>query len=258
MKAFLALRSGVHYRREAFANGLERLGYSVVHGLPLKPGKDDVLVIWNRYGDSARAAERFESAGRPVFVAENGYLGNDFAGGRWYALSLNQHNGAGFWKVGGPERWDSLGKTLPPWRCTGSEVVILPQRGIGPRGVAMPLEWPQRTLERLRKYGFPVRIRPHPGIGPCVPLLEDLADAKAVVTWGSGAALKALMAGVPTFADMPGWIGSGASLPVLDLINARYQRHGRTAMFRRLAWAMWRLDEIANGAAFAWLLNRNR
>ncbi len=243
MKAYLALRPGVHYRRDAFVEGLDRAGYSVVLDLPSKPRTGDVLVIWNRYMQNATAAARFEEAGLPVLVAENGYLGNEFAGSRWYAISRSQHNGAGAWRVGGPERWDSLGVTLAPFRPTGTEAVILPQRGIGPPGVAMPQDWPGKTKARLRALGYPVRIRPHPGTGAAVPLEEDLANAAAVFTWGSGAALKALLWGIPTHADMPGWIGKQ------DNTDA-----GRLAMFRRLAWAMWRLEEIASGAAFRHLL----
>lgn len=243
MRAFLALRSGVHYRRDAFAEGLERAGYSVIEELPTKARAGDVLVIWNRYMQNAQAAARFEDAGLPVLVAENGYLGNDFNGGHWYALSRSQHNGAGSWRVGGPERWDSLGVPLAPFREDGSEVVILPQRGIGPPGVAMPQDWTGRTKERLRALGLPVRVRPHPGTAAAVPLEQDLARASCVATWGSGAALKALLWGIPVHADMPGWIGQQ------DNTDA-----GRLAMFRRLAWAMWRLEEIASGAAFRHLL----
>lgn len=255
MKAWLALRPGVHYRREAFANGLEACGLTVLNALPLRP--EGVLVIWNRYGANAATADRFEAAGLPVLVAENGYLGNDFAGSRWYALAESQHNGAGTWPEGDPARWDSLGVTLAPWREGGSEVVLLPQRGIGPPGVRMPADWTERTLVKLRAHGIKARVRPHPGQGPCVELREDLQNARAVVTWGSGAALKAMAWGIPCYADMPGWIGSPGSLRTSALIAGEVLRDDerRTATFRRLAWAMWRLEEIATGRAFQWLLN---
>jgi hypothetical protein len=259
VRAYLCLRPGVHYRREAFAAGLEACGYTVVQAVPLRPRLGDVLVIWNRYRDNARAADRFEAAGLPVLVAENGYLGNDFAGSRWYAIARNQHNGAGTWEVGGPERWDSLGVPLQPWRPPDGETIILPQRGIGPPGVAMPADWPSRTLDKLKAHGIRARIRPHPGQGPALPLEVDLSNASRVVTWGSGAAIKALAWGCETFADFSEWIARPAALPVSALIEGHSKRDdaARLAVFRRLAWAQWRLDEIASGAAFEWLLNRN-
>jgi hypothetical protein len=71
----------------------------------------------------------------------------------------------------------------------------------------------------------------------------DLANAAKVVTWGSGAAIQALLMGIPVISEMPGWIGEQ------DNTDA-----GRLAMFRRLAWAQWRHEEIGSGEAFHWLL----
>lgn len=243
-RAFLSLRPGVHYRREAFATGLARVGFEVHHGMTDRPKVGDILVIWNRYAQYDAAAKIFERHGLPVLVAENGYLGNELAGERWYALALSHHNGAGAWPKGGPERWDSLGIELEPFRpVAGGECILLPQRGIGPAGVAMPRNWQRDTERQLRDVGMPYRVRPHPGTGACVPLEVDLARAGAVLTWGSGAALKALQMGVSVFSDFPKWVGRQ------DNTDA-----GRIAMFRRLAWAQWRLSEISNGEAFKWLL----
>jgi hypothetical protein len=187
-------------------------------------------------------------------VAENGYLGNEWCGDQWYAISRSQHNGAGVWPAGGPERWDALGVTLAPWRTEGRELVILPQRGIGPAGVAMPAQWAGEAARRLARH-MPVRVRPHPGTKPCKPLEFDLRKAAAVATWGSGAALKALLLGVPVFYDMPKWIGAqaGASLACPVFAPVRDDA-ARLAMFRRLAWAQWRLSEIDSGEAYRQLL----
>lgn len=238
MRAWLNLRHAVPERRAAFVRGLERLGYGVVDGCTTRPGDRDVLVTWNRIREGHQAACAFESRGRPVLVAENAAWGNDFAGGHWYSLARCFHNTAGFFPVGGKERWDGLGVELAPWRDFGDEVVILPQRGIGPPGVAMPFEWDRRAQKRHRG-----RIRPHPGQRACVPLQDDLAGARCVVTWGSGAAIKALLWGIPVLSDMPKWIGQQ------DNTDA-----GRLAMFQRLAWAQWGLSEIATGEPFARLI----
>lgn len=235
--AWLNLRYAVPERRAAFVQGLQRLGYRVEESLTTNPREGDILVTWNRIGAGDQAAQVFESRGLPVLVTENAAWGNDFAGQRWYSLARGLHNTAGKFPVGGPERWDALGVELAPWR-TGSEVVILPQRGIGPPGVAMPRGWAEKAQQRTGG-----RIRPHPGTKPCVPLQDDLSDARCVWTWGSGAAIKALLWGVPVHAEMPHWIGEQ------DNTDA-----GRLAMFRRLAWAQWRLSEIASGEAFSALL----
>ena len=225
-------------RVEAFARGLRLNGYKVIAGITTTPGPQDILVTWNRIGIGAGAARAFEAAGRPVLVAENASWGNEFSGQRWYHLARSRHNTAGMFPVGGPERWDALGMDLAPWRTEG-ETVILAQRGIGSPPTRMPQGWPQQAQAR---HGG--RIRLHPGTRTAKALQDDLATAGRVVTWGSGAALQALRMGIPVMSEMPDWIGEQ------DNTDA-----GRLAMFRRLAWAQWRLDDIASGEAFEWLLS---
>lgn len=231
MRAWLNLRHQQSERGAAFRKGLERLGYEVELGIPSSP--DDLFVTWNRIGQADRAANIFESAGRPVLVCENATWGNDFAGGQWLTMARNRHNTAGMFPVGGHDRWDSLRVDLQPWRTSG-ETVILAQRGIGSPPTVMPHGW---------AYHQKGRLRPHPGRGLSKPLADDLAKAGKVVTWGSGAAVLALMWGIPIESHMPNWIAEQ------DNTDA-----GRLAMFRRLAWAQWRLEEVSSGKAFEWLL----
>lgn len=242
MIAWIAIKDQLVYRREIFAAGLRTLGYRIEFGLPQAGRPDDVLVIWNRQNASHEAAKRVESAGGKVLVAENGYLGKQWLDDTWFAISRNHHNGAGTWPIGGPERWDDLGVELAPWREGGREVVVLRQHGIGEPGVAMPRNWIA-----------PGRVREHPGRKSVKPLELDLAEARAVITWGSGAALKALAMGIPVYHACPTWIGALAArrfewpLPKPFLGD-------RLPMFRRLVWAMWRDGEVESGEAFRRLL----
>ncbi len=250
MKVCCEIRREPHYRSDAFRRGLKRIGGKFVDERDC-----DVLVIWNRYGGFRHTADNCERRGGTVLVAENGYLGVEWLGDRWYAISRGQHNGAGQWPAGGPERWDALGVELAPWRLWGREVVLLPQRGIGPPGVAMPGNWSREAAHKIGNR-WPVRIRPHPGTKPAKPLDQDLHGAAAVATWGSGAALKSLMLGVPVFYDFPQWIGAPAGVSLDCAIKAPLRCDAsRLAMFRRLAWAQWRLSEIESGEAFDRLLN---
>lgn len=247
MRYCCLIRDQPHYRRDAFEAGLRAIG-----GQPASHEQCDVLAIWNRYGGWDSDATRCEKRGGTVLVAENGYLGNDFAGSRWYAISKGHHNGAGEWPQGGPERWDGLNIPLAAWR-DGGETVILPQRGIGPPGVAMPSDWLARTENELQKRRIRYRVRAHPGVNDALPLEQDLAGAGVVITWGSGAALKALTLGIPVVYDFPRWIGEGAGVPLCDwLAGASLNRDhdARLSMFRGLAWAMWTLEEIRSGEAF--------
>lgn len=235
MRAWLNLRHTDGARADAFRHGLRRLGYQVVHGVTRSPADDDLLVTWNRIGDADAAARAFKAAGRPVLVAENATWGNEFAGDRWLTIARDFHNTSGMFPVGGSDRWDRLGVELLPWRPAGGETVILAQRGIGCPETAMPRGW---------QHSQSGRIRPHPGRNTSPrPIDEDLARASKVVTWGSGAAVRALILGIPVESHMPNWIGQQ------DNTNA-----GRLAMFRRLSHAQHRLSEIDSGVAFMKLL----
>lgn len=238
MRAWLNLRY-LTKRRAAFAAGLARLGYRVADGLPSEFGDRDILVTWNRIGAGELAARRFEARGQPVLVAENASWGNDWIGRRWYHIAQRRHNTAGCFPVFGPERWDALGAPLSPFRAEG-ETVLLPQRGFGSAPTRMPGAWSRRALKR---YGG--RLRPHPGRHrAAVSLFDDLRRCGRVVTWGSGAAIKALMWGVPVISEMPHWIGAQSNT-----------EEDRLRLFRELAWSQWTLEEIASGEPFARLLS---
>lgn len=244
MRAYLTLRESLHYRRDLFQTGLERVGYRVSYD-PFRPEPDDICVIWNRGGPNNDLARAFEKAGARAVVAENGYLGNHFAGRHWFALALGHHNGAGTWPDGGPERWDALGVEPEPWRSGRAQTVCLVQRGIGEPGVAMPRGW--RAPD--------ARLRRHPGKAAIDTLRRDLGDATAVCTWGSGAALRALLWGYPAYYAFERWIGAPAAVYYSGKGPWPTPFRGdRLPMLRRLAWAMYTTDEIASGYAFDVLL----
>lgn len=245
----------MHYRREAFAQGFAALGYAVTFGITTTPRAGDVMLSWNRYGPADKAATAFERAGLPVLIAENAYIARP--GAKWYALARSHHVGAGRWAIGGPERWESLGIDLAPIRAAGEEIVVLPQRGIGPPGVAMPFEWPTTVVAYLKqRTRRPIRVRAHPGKNDKGDLLADLARAHAAVVWASGAGVKAIVGGVPVFHCFPRWIGAGASTFLRDADIEAPSRcpAARLATLHRLAWAQAHIDEIRSGEAIRRLL----
>lgn len=235
-RAWMALRYDKH---PCFADGLRRLGYEVMDKPTDRPGDNDVLVSWNRIAYANHCARIFSDLGLPVLVAENATWGNEFAGDRWYALGLDYHNVAGKFPVGGNERWDSLHVDLAPFREEG-ETVILPSRSIGPPVHRMPSDFIQRMSAKYPN----ARVRPHPGTAQAKPLGEDLKRCGRVVTWGSGAAVKALLMGCRVDSYMPGWVGECESTD-----------DDRLRMCRQLAWGQSRVSEIASGDAFARLLH---
>lgn len=254
--ALVLIRDLPVYRFMSFCAGIERLGYRVTTDRRVIA---DVVIMWNRNDHQEIYARRHEMAGKPVIIAENGYIGNDEAGRHMFALSLNKHNGAGTTvdHLGASERWDRLGIEVKPWRTSGQDILVLPQRGIGSRDVAMPKTWPRTILDRLPKDHRHIRIRPHPGGAvESVPIEKDLAGVWATVTWASSAAIKAMVEGVPCFYDFPQWIGAGAAAPVRDFpLGVMMDDYERQEMLYRVSYAQWSIGEIESGYAFERLLS---
>jgi len=249
----LFLQNRPYYRQELFRSGFERLGYQIEPRLVTDPKPGDVLVLWNRMRHESAHAERYEDAGATVLIAENGYIGTDEKGGKLLALAKRHHNGAGQWRVGDPSRWTMK---LQPWRTDGSFILVMPQRGIGASGVAMPYGWAATIMRTLGTMtDREIRLRPHPGASKQEPY-EALQGAWAAVTWGSGAAIKALYAGVPVFYDFESWIGGSAGVCLKKSTDLERPFLGdRLPMFQRLAWAQYSGEEISSGFAFDWLLS---
>ncbi len=244
------------YRRDEFMAGLQRVGFTPKSIPERSPGPADVLLIWNRVQAFEQYIRPYEVVGARVIVTENGYIpGQD--GAKRYALALGLHNGAGQWPVGGGERLEKLNPLIQPWRTGGDDVLLLPQRGIGSRGVAMPPHWAQDQYRGLPgRTRRKIVLRRHPGPLKTEPY-DDLARAHCAVTWGSGAAIKALAFGVPVFHAFDRWIGAPAALPLVgaDLECPKMDDGARLAMLERLAWAQWEISEIQSGEAFAWLMS---
>lgn len=238
--AWLNLRYTVPERREAFKKGLQHIGYNIREdGLNAIPRTGDIFVTWNRIGKADQIASMFQSHGLPVVVSENASWGNEFTVKQWYTLALNYHNTSGCFNIGGNERWDNLNVDLKAFKDDAG-IIILPQRGIGSNPTVMTPGW---AIKAQAKHGG--TIRNHPGRNKmAVQLEQELTNYGTAITWGSGAAIKALMLGLSVKSDMPNWIGEQDNT-----------EQGRLDMFRRLSWAQWTLEEISRGIAFAWVLS---
>lgn len=258
--ATVTLNSGPHYGRAEFAEGLDACGWDVQYDQGHNPRPEDIVVMWNRHGHKDVVARRWEKAGGRALIVENAWLsgGKYLKQGHAFAVSVGQHNGCGYWRVGAEDRIAKFGIETKPWRENGKHVLILPQRGIGPTGVAMPKGWVDDVSRRLVEMtDRRIRVRAHPGLhkwGSDESLKRDLEGAWCAVTWASGAALKAICWGIPVFYDLVGWIGAAAALSLKAAGAVENPFLGdRRPMLHALTWAQWTREEVKSGEALKWL-----
>lgn len=254
--AIVKIRKEPHYRRQAIESGLLRCGYALHDKWPhnWRIDKDDLLVLWNRKKGAEEAeAEDWERRGGSVIVMENGYLQK--VDKTMYAISVGQHNGAGWFPVGNEDRFSALGFEMKPVRLeVGGHVLVCAQRGIGSKLMASPPGWDKKSADQLRKrFLVPVRVRVHPGnFAPKVPLVKDLEDVGLCVIWSSGAGVRALVEGVPVEFQAPHWIceqmNSWLRGGPFNFDQARKQA------LHRMSHGQWNVAEITTGEPFARIL----
>lgn len=249
-QAVIMLRKSDSYRRDAFIAGLTRHGFQCTDQYNRNPSPDDVCLMWNRNRGLESIAALYEAKAR-LLVAENGFFGEDPKGGKLYALALDNHLGAGRWFIGDKPRRSFDQKE---WRAAGDHVVVLPQRGIGKKGVAMPFNWDRAIVRQLAKItDRKIIVRKHPGASRADPW-PDLKGAHCAVTWASGAGIKSIAHGIPVFHGLGDWIGKYAALPLESDLEKCFIGD-RSQLWHRLSWAQWTIDEIQSGEAFDGILN---
>lgn len=182
-----------------------------------------------------------------------------------------------------PDRWEIIKKELKidleEWKTSGDEIVIMLQKLLDASLGGVEKERPQKHMEWLIEQVLDIRkqtdkrivIRPHPQstneelkyIDKIVtqltkkspPISLDrgqtvemaMGKAWAVVTYTSGSAVDALIAGVPTIACHPG----SMAYPICDHdcsnINAP-SLTSRVPWIYDLAYTQWHINEFASGA----------
>jgi hypothetical protein len=164
--AYCLIRREPCYRFDAFMQGLSNAGFNPVTREPRHIREGDLLVVWNRAGTNEVLADCFERGGGTVIVAENGYIGRDSQKRQYYSLAIHGHNGSGVWYPKGPERFHKMGIHLEPWRLTGKNILICPNRRIGPKKFQMPENYDKHiACGLLSVTNRTIRTRPHPGNG---------------------------------------------------------------------------------------------
>lgn len=257
------MRVGLHLsprcpEGQSLAQGFEALGWRVQwrNGSQYKAGQVesfDAVACAGARGNRADLLADYTAHGIPALCVDFGYIkrhneqDTDHVG--YYSLGLGKLG----WVPASEcpaDRWRALGVRLA--KPHKGEVTVIAGQMLGdaahPFADAAQMEaW---ALERASGVDGPVVFRPHPRsphVAPrgleidTLPLAESLARASKVITYNSNIGHDALIAGVPVQC-------SGVAPYAFVTLASRRE------YFHRLAYAQWRLPEIASGQAVEFIL----
>jgi len=227
----------------------------------------DVLVTWLPWSNSSHhhAGEFHKSQDKLWIVMENGYIPH-INGQRYYAVDVNGYNGNGLGMVidHSSDRWDNFNLAIEPWKENGEAILVIGQFGHQDTRYSMSRDWPDDIITRLRKItDRPIIYRPKPikskfpqnsyanvNVDNTTPLMEQLDNAHAIVTWNSPSITnKALLKGIPVFIDAPNCIAK--KLSAGSLLNIEDPKKlPREQFFYNLAYLQWSKEEIKQGLPF--------
>jgi hypothetical protein len=178
-----------------------------------------------------------------------------------------------------PQRWQQisrdLGINLKDWRTTGNHILICTQRngGWSMKGLNVN-QWLEKTVDEIKKYSDrPIIVRGHPGdkmaasylrskpgrytVSTNEHILQDFANAWAVITYNSTPGVAAAIEGIPAFITDPVPQTSQA-YPVgnYDLSYIENpELKDRQQWIERLSMCHWHFGELSNGSAWQHMRN---
>jgi hypothetical protein len=214
----------------------------------------DAYLFWGMKRAHGRQAL---GAGNRCVIIERAYLGDRF---RWHAVGLNGLNGrADFRNDDVPDdRWQQhWAGQVKPWRDGGDYALVIGQVfGDASLNGTNPYEWAQHQVKQAKKRFARVYFRPHPLCKRRVPIdaeelpgteAEALSGAAVVITHSSNMGVLAAMEGIPVVATYEGsMVYKIASHDLSDGLI----RPDRSDWGRRIAYAQWTPEELADGSAW--------
>lgn len=195
---------------------------------------------------------RAKALGRDWFYIDNAYL--DKHRGTYFRVTKNALQCRGDEPSDGT-RFHALGVEIKPWRETLGDTLLLCEQNDNFMAAAVGYKgnWRRNTLAKLAAMKLPYKIRVRPWNPDkkqnAVTLLHELPTLRAVITHSSGAAITALLEGVPAISE-----SGAASRLTGPLTRENIMSWQRPTNREQFAWAladnMWTLDEIRSGKAW--------
>jgi hypothetical protein len=184
-----------------------------------------------------------------------------------------------FWDNPDPQRWQQisrdLGIQLKDWRTNGNHILICTQRngGWSMKGLNVN-RWLEKTVDEIKKYSDrSIVVRGHPGdkaaamylksnpdrytVSTNEHILQDFANAWAVVTYNSTPGVAASIEGIPAFVTDPVPQTSQA-YPVANYTLNNIENpelKERQQWIEKLSMCHWKFEELTNGRSWQHMRN---
>jgi hypothetical protein len=184
-----------------------------------------------------------------------------------------------FWDNPDSQRWQQISRDLciclKDWRTNGNHILICTQRngGWSMKGLNVG-HWLEKTVDEIKKYSDrPIVVRGHPGdktaslylktkpgkytVSTNAHILQDFANAWAVVTYNSTPAVAASIEGIPAFITDPvpqtSQAFGVANYTLSTIENPELKERQR--WIERLSMCHWTFEELSNGSAWRHMRN---
>jgi len=195
-----------------------------------------------------------------VIVLETGYINRGDGENHHYAAGFNGLNGRADFRNRGmsDDRAKKLGVILKPWRKDGKHILLCAQV---PWDASVEtchdypswLQWVAGQIRyhskrEIRFRAHPLAPMPHPRgcTNSTAPILEDLKDCWAVVTFNSNSSVEAVLEGIPAFTFDAGAMAKDVASQWLQELERPYMPD-RTAWLNDLTFAQWTPEEMKSG-----------
>jgi hypothetical protein len=268
-----------HQLADAFLMGARKHG----HSTEVRPLSEDMSMsgfdVACMVGVKSRALrDQVRAVGAIWLIFDKGYCRqkrrDGMAGWEYWRVSINEHHPTARLSRPGadPQRWRALGLDLKPYRAAGDQIVIAGSSAKYHEfyGLREPTTYASKIVQDLRKdilkTDRPIVYRPKPSWREAVPVQKTrfstpsesigdaLAGAWALVTHGSNACFEAMLMGVPCIV-----LGNAVARPISSTELAAIEEPRvatgaeRLNLLANLAWWQWTAEEMANGAAWAFI-----
>lgn len=245
---------------ERIGQKIEAKGGSVIRGEHAAVGRlpNDIIPIVGCTPPFRPMIEQWQRTGRDWIYWDRGYFRRVFAtwlprgaDGGYYRWHLNAFQMTKIDDVP-DDRWRALlpgnsvdGRRLElrPWRKGGSHILFAEAGGTDYADLHCSRDWGKQTVEQLRQLtGRKIVVRDKESK---IPLSEELADAHALVTHGSIAAVEAVIMGCPVFVHPS---SAAALVGQTDLANIEFPIYpDRERWLHSLAYCQFNEAELVDG-----------